>query len=265
MKNKILLSVAVVVILILTVLAGCSSTSPTQAQQPVNVSSAPQAQPINVNLGNQQTGIWVSGTGKVSVVPDLAIVTLGVSAQTPTVAEAQAQAAAAMDKVMTALKNNGVADKDIQTQNFSISQVTRYDDKTQTNIILGYNVSNTVVAKLRNISKVGATIDAVVTAGGDYIRFNGLNFSIDKPEQYYPKAREQAMSDAKAKADQMAQLSGVTLGTPTYISESSYVPPVPGPIMFKGDMAAAGAAPSTAISAGEMDVTVNVQVAYTIK
>jgi uncharacterized protein YggE len=250
MKNKILLGVGVVVILILTVLTGCSTATDTK---PVNVSS-------------QQTGIWVSGEGKITVVPDLSIVTLGVSAQTSTVAESQSQAATAMDKVIVALKSNGVADKDIQTQNYSIYQVTRYDDKNQQNIVIGYNVSNTVVAKLRDISKVGATIDAVVVAGGDFTRFNGINFSVEKPEKYYSQARELAMTDAKTKAAQMAQLSGLTLGPATYVSESSYVPSNPSPVMYKVDMAASGGgAPSTSISAGEMQVILNVQIAYSIK
>jgi hypothetical protein len=261
MKNKIIWGVGVVVVLILTVLSGCSVASETKA----DVSAASTTNPVNVNVGSQQTGLWVSGEGKVTVVPDLAVVTLGVSAQTSTVAESQTQAATAMDKVIAALKTNGVADKDIQTQNFSINQVTRWDEPTQHEIILGYNVSNTVVAKLRDIARAGTTIDAVVKAGGDYTRFNGINFSIDKPEQYYVQAREQAMADAKTKADQMAKLSGVTLGPATYMNESTYVPPTPGPIMYKSDMAASGAAPSTSISAGEMQVILNVQIAYSIK
>ena len=247
MKNKILLGVGVVVILIMAVLTGCSTQT--------------VGQPI-VNVGCQQTGVWVSGEGRVTVVPDLAIVTLGVSAQTATVAESQAQAAVAMDKVMAALKAEGVAEKDIQTQSYNIYQVTRWDDKTQQSIVIGYNVSNTVVAKLREIKKAGAIIDSVVAAGGDNIRFNGINFSIDKPEQYNTQARDLAMKDAKTKADQMAKLSGLTLGPVTYITESSYVPVSPSPV-YKD--AAMGATPSTSISAGEMEVVLNVQVAYSIK
>jgi uncharacterized protein len=272
MKNKILL-LGIVVILVVAVLTGCSAVKTTQQAnanpaapaQPANSGAAVQAQPVSVNWNSQQNGIWVNGEGKVAVVPDVAIITLGVSAQTSTVAESQSQAATAMDKVVSALKNNGVADKDIQTQNFSISQVMHYDDKTQQDVVTGYVVSNTVVAKLRDISKVGATIDIVVTAGGNYIRFNGINFTIDKPEQYYGQAREQAMKNAKDKADQLAKLSGITLGLPTYITENTYIPATPAPIMFKADMAASGAAPTTSISAGEMDVTVNVQITYSIK
>ena len=170
-----------------------------------------------------------------------------------------------MDKVIAALKANGVADKDIQTQNFSISQVMRYDDKNQREVITGYTVSNTVVAKLRNIPKAGATIDAVVEAGGDYTRFNGIDFSIEKPEQYYGQAREKAMADAKTKADQIAKLGGMTLGPATYVSESTYIPPTPGPIMYRSTMDASGAGAPTSISAGELQVILNVQIAYAIK
>ncbi len=250
MKNKILLLVGGAVILILTVLTGCSTTND---------------KPINVAVGGQQTGIWVNGEGKVTVVPDLATVTLGVSAQTVTVADAQSQAATAMDKVMASLKSKGVADKDIQTQNYSIYQVTRYDNNTQQSIVTGYNVSNTVVVKLRDISKAGATIDAVVTAGGNFTRFNGIGFSVEKPQQYYNQARELAMADAKAKAEQMAKLAGLTLGQVTFISESSYVPSNPVPIYAKADSAAGVAAPTTSISAGETNITLNVQIAYSIK
>jgi uncharacterized protein YggE len=251
MKNKILLCVGVVVILTMMVLSGCSA--------------AGNDKPINVAVGGQQTGIWVSGEGKVTVVPDLATVTLGVSAQTATIADAQAKAATAMDKVMAALKAQGVADKDIQTQNYNISQMTRYDNNTQQSVITGYSVSNTVTAKLRNIAKAGAIIDAVVTAGGDFTRFNGINFSVEKPEQYYNQARELAMADAKAKADQMAKLAGLSLGQPMYISESTYAPPTPGPVVIRSAAAGSVNAPVTSISAGETNVTLDVQIAYPIK
>jgi uncharacterized protein len=249
MKNKFLLGLGVVVILILTVLTGCSTASDTK--------------PV-VNVGSQQTGIWVSGEGKIPVVPNLATITLGVFAQTATVAESQAQAATAMDKVIAALKAAGLADKDIQTRNYSINQATRWDDKTQKEIVIGYNVSNTVVAKLRDIPNAGTTIDSVVSAGGDYIRFNGINFTVEKPEQYYNQARELAMNDAKSKAEQMAKLAGLTLGPATYISENAYVP-TPGPVYYKDIAVAEGSSASTSISAGEMDVVLNVQVAYSIK
>jgi uncharacterized protein YggE len=253
MKIKLLLAVGMVLILIIAGLAGCSA-------QGVN---AGDGQPITVNVGNQQTGIWVNGEGKVTVTPDVASVSLGVSAQAASVVEATSQAAAAMKQVIDSLKANGVADKDIQTQYYSIQQVTRWDDKNQQEIVTGYRVSNTVTAKIRTMDKVGAVIDAVAAAGGDLTRINGISFSVDKPEQYYAQARELALTDAKAKAEQMAKLTGVTLGKVTYVTESSYTPYQGYPVMYK-DSAASGAS-TTPITPGETQITMNVQVNYTIQ
>jgi uncharacterized protein YggE len=255
MKTKILLAVGVVVMLVMVSLAGCSAKGV----------SAATVQPVNLAVSNQQTGIWVNGVGKITVTPDLAMLTLGVSSQTNTVAEAQANAATAMDKIMKALADQGVAKNDIQTNYFNIQQVTRWDDKSQIQVVIGYMVSNTVNAKLKDMEKVGRVIDAVVVAGGDLTRINGINFSVEKPEKLYQQVRELAMKDAKAKADQIASLSGVTLGKPTYVVENTYSPVSYQPTYLKMDAVAGGAAPSTAISAGEMDISLNVQVAYAIQ
>ena len=252
MKTKVLLALGTVLILIMVGLAGCSSQG-----------TAGNNQPITINTANQQTGIWVNGEGKVTVTPDVASLNLGVSAQATTVVEATSQAAAAMQKVMDTLKGNGIAEKDIQTQYFSIQQVTRWDDKNQQEVVIGYRVSNTVIAKIRAMDKVGAIIDKVAEAGGDLTRINGINFSVDKPEQYYNQARELAMNNAKAKAEQMAKLAGVNLGKATYISESSYVPVRNYPVMSKDS--AMGESATTSITPGETDVTINVQVYYAIQ
>jgi uncharacterized protein YggE len=254
MKSKFLLAVGVIALLVIISLAGCSATG----------ADAATVQPVSVDVSNQQTGIWVNGTGKMTVTPDLATLTLGVSSQTATVAEAQSNAAAAMDKVMKALADNGVAKKDIQTNFFNIQQVTRYDDKTQTQIVIGYMVSNSVIAKLRDMNNVGVVIDAVVAAGGDLTRINGINFSVEKPETYNQQVRELAMQDAKAKADQIAKLSGVTLGKPTFVSDNSATPIYRDQSTSQGSGVVAPA-PTTAVSAGELNIILNVQVAYAIQ
>jgi uncharacterized protein len=253
MKSKVLLVGGIILILVLAGLAGCSAGSQTAGNQP-----------ITVNTASQQTGIWVSGEGKITVTPNVASLNLGVSAQAATVTEATSQAATAMNKVMDSLKANGVAEKDIQTQYFSVQQVTRWDDKSQQEIVIGYRVSNTVSAKIRAMDKVGTVIDAVAEAGGDLTRINGINFSVDKPEQYYDQARELAMNNAKTKAEQMAKLAGVTLGKVTFVTESSFIPVPNYPVMYKAD-SASGATPSTTIAPGETDVTLNVQVYYAIQ
>jgi uncharacterized protein YggE len=255
MKTKILLAVGVVVMLVMFSLAGCSAAGV----------DAATTQPINVDVSNQQTGIWVNGQGKITVTPDLATIILGVSSQTARVADAQANAATAMDNIMKALAGKGVAKKDIQTNYFNIQQVTRWDDKSQTQIVIGYMVSNSVTAKLRDMEKVGEVIDAVAAAGGDLTRINGINFSVEKPEKFYQQVRELALQDAKAKADQIASVTGVNLGKPTYVVENSASPVYYPQAYNKMDSVAAPGVPTTAISAGEMDITLNVQVTYSIQ
>jgi len=219
--------------------------------------------PLEINLNNQQEGIWVNGQGKVTATPDIANVSLGIEAQAVTVSEAQAEAASAMDKVMNALTKNGVAKKDIKTQYFNISKVTRWDDKNRQEVVLGYRVTNTVTAKIRDMEKTGIIIDAVALTGGDLTRINNIYFSIDDPTPYQEEARDKAMADAKNKAEQLADLSGVKLGKPTYISENLYYPP---PIYRDVGMkeGVPAPAPTTPISPGETEVTLSVQVVYAI-
>ena len=93
-----------------------------------------------------------------------------------------------------------------------------------------------------------------------------LTFSVDEPSAYYDEAREKAMADAKAKAEQLAGLAGITLGKPTYISEGAHMPPIYEGIYYEyGGMAPAPApAPPPSISPGEVKVSLAVQVAYSI-
>lgn len=231
-------------------LAGCTTNG---TATPAQTDASQQ-----VVISNQQEGISVSGQGKVSAAPDIAILSLGVQDTQATVAVAQANASDAMNKVVSALTGNGVANKDIQTQRFSIQVLTRYDDKTQSNVILGYQVTNIVTAKIRALDKVGTIIDAVAVAGGDLTRIDGISFSVENPTSLTNQAREQAMADAKAKAEQMARLAGVTLGKPTFISESVAYP-VPSPISRIGAPTA-----ETSISPGEIDISATVQINYAI-
>lgn len=218
---------------------------------------------LKLSLNSQQEGIWVNGEGKAVAVPDVAILRLGIEAQESTVAEAQAQANEAMGKVMTALTDEGVAEKDIQTQYFNIRKVTKWDNEKQQETVLGYRVTNMVTAKIREIEKTGTIIDAVAVAGGDLTRVDSIGFNVDDPTDYYKEARQKAVANAEAKAKQLAEVAGVTLGKPTYISESSYMP---GPIYRQDmvEMAAGAPAAEAPISPGEMEITTNVQLAYEI-
>jgi len=254
MKKTWLLATGMVLALALVGLGGCTSGATSEGVLPSG---------LKISLDNQQEGIWVSGHGEVFAAPDIAILQLGISAQRASVAEAQSEAATAMDKVMTAIKEGGIASKDIQTQQFSIQQVTKWDQDKQEQVVIGYRVDNMVVAKIMNIDNTGSIIDAVAVAGGDYTRIDSISFSIDDPSDYKKEARDKAMADAKAKAEQLANLGGVKLGKPTYITESISYPVYPSPIRVEGAISAP-AAPVTSISPGEMKITLDVQVAYAI-
>ena len=241
MKRNWLLGVSLALMLAVVGLCGCAA-------------------PGQINLVSQQEGIWVTGKGEVAVVPDIATLRLGIEAQEVTVAEAQTKAAEVMNKVMTALIDNGIAEKDIQTQYFSIRQITKWDKENEEEVVVGYRVTNMVTAKIRDIDKTGVIIDAVAEAGGDLTRVNSLSFSVDDPSAYYEELRQKAMADAKAQAEQLAELAGVSLGKPTYISEDTYIPR---PI-YQDIAKMAGAAPETPISPGEMEISLTIQVVYAI-
>jgi uncharacterized protein len=208
-------------------------------------------------------GISVSGTGTVTVTPDIAILSMGVYSKETTVSAAQSIAAEAMNKVLAALRQNGLIEKDIKTTGYSIQPVTRYDNIRYESVPDGYSVSNTVSAKIKTLDKVGAIIDAVAAAGGDATRIYGVTVTVEKPEGYYGEARGKAMADARSKAEQLASLAGVKLGSAVYITESTgYYYPTPS---FAAKDAGGISAPgSTPISAGETEITLTVQVTYTL-
>jgi uncharacterized protein len=278
-KGSILtISLLLATVLMTVGVLGCSNNSltdnpspeaaPSIPANPETPTTIPAATPeVNVSLNTQAEGIWVSGSGKVAVTPDIALLQLGIETQEATVAEAQTKASEAMDKVKASLTDNGVADKDIQTRYFRISQRTRWDDAQQMEVVIGYRVTNQVVAKIRDMENVSTIIDAVVAAGGDYTRINNLSFSVDDPSVYYDEAREKAIADAKDKAQKIAGLAGMKLGEPTYISESTVSPVYEGMVYGLSapmPVPAPAPAPAPSISPGEIEISVNMQIAYSL-
>jgi len=203
-------------------------------------------------------GIQVSGTGSAFGVPDVALIDLGVSVEKSTVTAARDDAAGAMQEVIDTLKDNGVEDKDIQTTRFSIQPVFDYPDGRQ--VLRGFEVTNMVTAKVRDIDSLDKVLDDAAAAGGDVVQIQGLRFDIDDPSELEAEAREDAVSEARDKGETLAGLSGVSLGKPISISESAVSPPIP-----LAERALAGAADvATPIEAGELEVTVTVNVLFAI-
>ena len=265
MKKIWLIPSSVMLAVVLIGAGGCVIGEGSQVSPPTISVAAPElGGPFGIIYSQQQVGLWVTGEGKTMATPDVVLLSLGIEAEAKTVAQAQRDAAEAMDGVMKALKSNGVAEKDIQTQRFSIYPMRKWIEDEQREIIIGYRVTNIVVAKIRQVDKAGTVIDDVAEAGGDLTRIDSIGFTVDDPTPYYKEAREKAIGDAVVKAKQMAQVADIKLGKLLYISEGTqYVPPV---IVRDYAMKAEGASPApTSISPGELEIQATVQMVYAIR
>ena len=209
------------------------------------------------------TGIVVTGEGTVRAKPDVAKVQLGVETRNADLGEAQSENADRMDRIMKAVRGLGVEEKDIQTVRYNMYPEMTYQEGKAPRVT-GYVVTNVVVISVHDIEKTGDVLDKAVAAGSNISE--GISFTIDDPAALREQAREKAMADAEAKAKQLAELGGVSLGRPVSISESLGGYP-PQPMMLDRAVAAeaAGEMPQTPISAGEMEISITVNVSYSIQ
>lgn len=205
-------------------------------------------------------GIAVSGQGSVSVAPDLGLINLGVEVSASTVADARAQAADAMKAIQDALASLGVEARDIQTQYFNIYPQYSYADGEAPKIT-GFTVSNQSTVKARNLDNVSAVLDAAIDAGGDAVRVNGISFTVEDPEEHLAEARREAVENARAHAEVLADAAGVTLGAAISINESVGGGNPPYPLYER----AADAGGSTPVNPGEQELTISVSVVYGIE
>lgn len=225
----------------------------------------------SLHLDGLMGGIRVSGTGTVSVEPDVAILQVGVEVFAGKVSIARSEASKAMDSVVTVLKKEGVEEKDIQTTKFNIyprydyEEVTVNGKRIGTQVLTGYTVNNTVKAKIYEIDKVGDIIDKSADAGGDYVRINGVDFTVDDPSPYQTEIRKMAVEDAVEKAQDYALLTDVELGPVIELYEmnsgSLHSP-------YEADYGMrmmAAAAPTTSISAGQLEISLTVDTLFAIK
>lgn len=216
------------------------------------------ARPVAAATDPAEHTIAVSGTGTVTVKPDIADVRLGVSIQKRTVKEAQAAAAEAMAGAVAAIRKTGVASDDIQTTTVSLSPVYEYPQGGGQKLV-GYQFTNQVAVTVRDLSKVADVIDGAIAGGANTV--DGVTFRVNNAVAAESQARTAAMADAKARAQALATAAGVRITGVAQITETSAPAPMP--------MPAAGAAKmdsfvSTPISAGTSDVVVTVAVTYTI-
>jgi uncharacterized protein YggE len=200
--------------------------------------------------------ISVTGEATVSVPPDQAQIDGGITSEAKTAREASEANNTAMGKVLLALKGAGIEAKDVQTSRLSL-QPQSPPNRTGPATIASYRASNRVTVRLRDVTKVASVIDTLVGAGANEI--GGINFVVTQASKLLDEAREQAIADARRKAEIYARAAGVTLGAPLSISEQG----APGPMPFR--KMAVGMAASAPVAQGEETLGVTVSVSWAIK
>jgi hypothetical protein len=203
-------------------------------------------------------GITVSGVGEATGRPDVVDVDVGISILADTVAGATSAAADRAQAVSSALASAGIATEDLATTEYSIRP--EYDYSANAQRLVGYRVSNLTRARLRDITTTGPLLDAISSAAGDDTRVNGLTFGVADESALQVEARKAAWKDALAKATQLSELAGQTLGRATSITETVR-PPVSPVRMLAADMAMEK---STPIQPGSTTITVTLQVEFAI-
>jgi uncharacterized protein YggE len=209
--------------------------------------------------------IIVNGEGTAELVPDMAVLQLTVTRDADTARQALDANSAAMAEVIKALRDQGIAERDIQTANFGIQPKYVYPQpraqgEREPPRIVGYTVRNGLTVRVRDLDKLGAIMDQSVTLGVN--EGGNIMFTNDDPSAAIDKARASAMQDAMGKARTLAAAAGVKLGKVLEISENSYNPgPAP---MMRAEMMAAQAADAVPVAVGENSYRVTVGVSYAI-
>ncbi|MBU2263126.1 SIMPL domain-containing protein [Patescibacteria group bacterium] len=205
--------------------------------------------------------ITVSAAGEVFAKPDIAQISVSAVREAKTVLEAQKSHTESINKIVAYLKDSGIEEKDIRTSAYNI--YPRYDylrDKGQ--VFRGYEVSQTLDVKIRDLEKVGKILGGVAEMGANQV--GGINFVIDDEDAVKEEARKQAIDKAKEKADQIAKDLGVSFGRLVSFYESSGDFPIYRSYMTEG-MGGAEPVPVPEIPSGENKVTVTINLTYEIK
>lgn len=227
--------------------------------------------PTPISNAIQRT-VSVTGSGVVKAPPDEAIIVVGVQTDAKTASDAMSQNSKQMQAVIDVLQKANIATADIQTQTLQLfpryaeptpvpqaqAQPQATPQATPENRVLGYTATNTVQVTVRKLDNLGTILDQVVTAGSNTIQ--GISFDISNQSQFMDQAREAAMKDALHKAQQLASLANVKLGTVVSINETSNAP-----VPFQAALSSPRAAASVPVSPGTQEVTVMVQATWELQ
>lgn len=205
------------------------------------------------------TRLDIAATGEVARVPDLVVINAGVVTQAPTAQQALADNNRRMRSVFAALEAAGIAERDIRTSSINLNPRYDYENRSEPRLV-GYNASNQLTIRFREIERAGPIIDALVAQGVNQI--NGPSLQIEDPDEALDEARLDALAKARQRAELYAGGLGMRVARIVAISEGGASrPPVP-----MGRMAAADVAEeSLAIAPGEQDVRVSLSVTFALE
>ncbi|MGH7027401.1 SIMPL domain-containing protein [Brevundimonas sp.] len=227
---------------------------------PAVASAQTGASPMQVHAMAQQPALNLSAYGEVKVAPDQATINFGVVTEAATAQEAMTQNAQQMTRVVAALRRAGINERDIQTSGLNLS--AQYDyQQNQPPKLRGYQAQNRVTVVINDLTKVGATADAVVTAGVNQI--DGIAFGLKDAKAAEDQARQLAVRALQDKARLYAQALGVQLGGVRSLTEGGGYAPEPRP-MYARAMAMDSGGASTPVSAGELTVRIDISGTYDI-
>lgn len=228
------------------------STTPSAAA-PGQTCCQPAPQPTTLNLNVESS---------VRQAPDIATVQAGVVTQNRSARTAMRENAERMTRVMAALRAAGIAERDIQTSGINLAPQYEYlpDQRPR---ITGYQATNTVTVKVRNLDALGPVLDSLVTEGANSI--NGPTFGIDNPEALLDRARAEAMAKGMARANLYASAAGLRVRRVVSINESGGYTPQPQPMMMARAAMADGMEASTPVAAGEVALSIQLNLVFELE
>jgi uncharacterized protein len=215
--------------------------------------------PLTIQAVTERPSLNLSAYGEVKARPDMATITFGVVTEATTAAEAMSRNATQMNQVMAALRRAGIAERDVQTSGLNLS--AQYDYvQNEPPKLRGYQASNQVTVIVNDLTKVGSTADAVVSAGVNQI--NGISFGLKDPSAAENQARQIAVRNLQAKAALYSQALGVELGGIRSLSEGGGYAPQPPMPMYARAMSMDSAGGATPVAAGELTVRIDITGVY---
>ena len=219
------------------------------------------ASPVSVPAG--VTRLDIAATGKVQKVPDLAIISTGVTTRAKTAEQAIADNADRLDGVMAALERAGIEKKDVRTASITLNPDYQYREN-EPPLLTGYNASNQLSVRFRDIAKAGEILDALVSVGANQIY--GPNLTFENPDAAYDEARMRALAEGQRRAEQYAAALGKRVVALRLVSETGsggFIPPPPPPMLERGSDEAMIS--RTQIVPGQQELSVTLSMSFDLQ